>query len=77
MECPACAALVKNVQLHFTRNTKCGDKIDIIIFQSAFKKQKWRDNMKINKQNHRTRQKEESNESYMAMKEKNRQDRLF
>ena len=78
MECPSCAALVKNVQLHFTRNTKCADKIDTIHFQSIFaefKKEKRRDNKKKNMQELRTRQKEESNESYMAMKEQNRKDK--
>ena len=40
MECPSCAALVKNVQLHFTRNTKCADKIDTIHFQSIFAENK-------------------------------------
>ena len=78
MECPSCAALVKNVQLHFTRNSKCADKIDTIHFQSTFaefKKQKRRDNKNKNMQDLRARQKEESNEAYLAMKEKNRQEK--
>ena len=36
MECPSCASLVKNVQLHFSRNNKCADNIDTIHFQSIF-----------------------------------------
>ena len=40
MQCPSCKIVVKNVQLHFSRKTDCGDKIDIKHFAQQYEKYK-------------------------------------
>ena len=36
MECPFCKIAVKNIKLHFDRNSECAQKIDMVHFSESY-----------------------------------------
>ena len=78
MKCPICAALVKNIQLHFDINVKCSAKIDHLHFKrnfEEFSKQQKKEKDRIRQLKQRNAKKKDNAESYSAMKEQQRQDK--
>ena len=76
-KCPICEELVKNINLHFNKNLECENKIDRLHFQTEFAeftKQKKKEQARLRQQNSRARKINESEESRLALLEKNRLD---
>ena len=77
MKCPICGTLVKNIQLHFKRNSQCAANIDNVHFQaiySEFSKQQKKERDRQRKHNSRDKKRNESQESHIKLKEQNRRD---
>ena len=78
MKCPFCEGYVKNISLHFNKSPKCKGKIDVDHFEETFaefSKKKTQERKRVHMQNKRAATKNKGDESYIEMKEKNKQDK--